>query len=61
MSMNTIKKGPPRDYEMVNKVVKMRRTGKSYRKIADELGKDVKTVHRWASYAVGEISTGNRK
>jgi len=50
-----VKRGPQRNYEMVNKVVSLRRKGLSYRKISKELGKDIKTVHTWASYAVGEF------
>jgi len=52
-----IRKGRPRDYAMVAKVAELRRQkdnkGRrfSFRRIARELDRDVKTVHRWAKYA----------
>lgn len=55
MKKSMVKRGPPRDFEMVARVVRMRRSQMSYRQIAKELKRDIKTVYRWASYAVGSF------
>lgn len=38
---------------MIWKVTSLRRRGLSFREIAKEIGKDVKTVHRWFQYGTG--------
>lgn len=48
---------PKPDIEMVKKVKDLRSKGLSFRQIAKLLERDVKTVYRWASYAVGKLST----
>lgn len=43
--------GKPVNLEMVRAVKALRRDGMTYRKIAETVGKNHKTVHCWANYS----------
>ncbi|MDB5239284.1 MAG: hypothetical protein JWO00_619 [Candidatus Parcubacteria bacterium] len=44
------------DLKMIQKVLNLRKRGKTYRAIANELKRDVKTIYRWANLYTERLS-----